>query len=326
MMNPKLFKNDPISVLFSESEGQGKNAPKSCQLMKVGSFSYWEKNDMVITADTFQSMIKNFNSKVRGVDLAIDYCHNAYEEAAGWIKNLYTNPEGDQLWADIEWTPKGKACLEGKEFRYISAEFSFDYVNDDGVHFGATLYGAGLTNRPFLKEMNPLMDLNEKNKEKKVNEEQVKQLLNDAVSPLKAEIASLKEELKGKDEKINALSEAQVNRQEKEESEKREITFNEMLKEGKVVEAQREAFIKNDTAKFAELAQPIKLDTLGNSEGKPATTEQSKSVEEMSADEAEAEIEKLAQEKAKDGVTFSSAVREVLKSNPKLAEKYRTKF
>jgi hypothetical protein len=45
--------------------------------------------------------------------------------------------------------------------------------------------------------------------------------------------------------------------------------FNKLLSEGKAVEAQREAFMKDDTVKFAELAQSVNLQGNGSSQEPP---------------------------------------------------------
>jgi hypothetical protein len=88
-----------------------------------------------------------------------------------------------------------------------------------------------------------------------------------------------------------------------------------MLKAGKVVEAQREAYMSDDVAKFAELAGDVKLSENGNA-----------TVPAKSGDAQDKMLEiatKLfAEKKAKD---FGSAISMALSENPELAKEYRKK-
>lgn len=82
--------------------------------------------------------------------------------AFGWIKdvafdgvgNSEEKADGPGLYSLIQYTEKAKQLIRNKEIRYISPEFSLEYINrDTGENQGATLLGAGLTNTPFLKEL-----------------------------------------------------------------------------------------------------------------------------------------------------------------------------
>ena len=130
-MTLRLFKSNPVSICFKEKTlPDGKievEIPNEVQLMKTGSFTYWDPGDMEITQAHFIAMVNNFEKNVRGVDCAIDYAHNMFGRAAGWIKKLYTSSNGNELWAEISWTPDGAKALAEKEYRYFSAEFSYHY-------------------------------------------------------------------------------------------------------------------------------------------------------------------------------------------------------
>lgn len=170
------------------------------QLLRTGEFSDPRYGTLQITPEILQNMVVNFKSKVRGVDLAIDYAHQSDQVAAGWIQDLYLLNEGIELWATVKWTPAGEQRLAEKEFRYLSADFTFNYVdNETGKEFGPTLFGAGLTNRPVVKEMQPVVELTEKHKGDE--EMDIKQLqadmkaLADKVSALEGENKKLGEQL-----------------------------------------------------------------------------------------------------------------------------------
>jgi predicted Zn-dependent protease with MMP-like domain len=57
----------------------------------------------------------------------------------------------------VEWTPTAKRALADKEFRYFSPEFVDSWKRpSDGKVFQDVLFGGALTNRPFLKEIQPI--------------------------------------------------------------------------------------------------------------------------------------------------------------------------
>ena len=145
-------------IRLSESE----SVPADVQLFRVGTFSHEKYGTFAITPKILSEMQKNFKSGVRGIDLAIDYKHANDDIAAAWIKDVYLSEDGNELWAKVDWTPKGKTVVGEKEFRYISPEFTLAYEdNETHAKFGPTLLGAGLTNRPTIKKMEPVIELTE---------------------------------------------------------------------------------------------------------------------------------------------------------------------
>ena len=85
-------------------------------------------------------------------DLCVDYEHQSLDAtqkagpipAAGWVKELEARPDG--IWARIAWTETAAACLQAKEYRYLSPVFSYNPKTGDVL----ALTGAGLTNTPNL--------------------------------------------------------------------------------------------------------------------------------------------------------------------------------
>lgn len=144
---------------FSIALAEG-STPEKIQLFKVGTFHHPEYGKFEITPKVLQEMKSNFDSKVRGIDLAVDYRHENEDVAAGWIKGIELDESG--MWAVVDWTPKGKQIIKDKEFRYISPEFMLSYKDNESLKdFGPTLMGAALTNRPFIKRMEPVVELAE---------------------------------------------------------------------------------------------------------------------------------------------------------------------
>jgi phage I-like protein len=94
-------------------------------------------------------VIKAFENDPR--DVPIDWEHATEikapegEEApaAGWIKALEVR--SGEIWARVDWTPRGDQMLRNKEYRYISPAFWTDKKNNV-----VEIISAGLTNRPAL--------------------------------------------------------------------------------------------------------------------------------------------------------------------------------
>lgn len=308
-MTKKIFRSEMFSLAEKEVNGN-LEISEDIQIFKAGVFSYFEPGDMVLSKEVFAEMIVNFNNKIRGVDIAIDYEHNAYSKAAGWIKELYMNEEQTALFAKVEWTKEAKDKILDKQYRYISGEFLYEYESDNGIKYGPTLFGAALTNRPFLKDMQSVIDMHEQ-----FNQEKIKM---DEVKKLNEELSQVKLQLSEKDNEISQLKKDILENEKKAQEEKKTFDFNEMLKEGKVVEAQREAYMKNDVVSFSKLAAPINLSGVGHSQESQTVT-----TSENNNEDVESKIKSLAEEKMqKENLSWREAVKVVLSENKELAEKY----
>lgn len=350
------------------------------QLFRVGTFTHADYGTFDITASELKKMAENFKSNVRGIDLAIDYKHDSEDIAAGWIKDLFLSQDETELWATVDWTPNGKKVLSEKEFRYLSPEFTYDYQDNESLKtFGPTLLGAGLTNRPTIKQMEPVVELSEikgagdldacakdligelikqghpqdqavaiayskcrkemgiqsteSPQPKKATEKEVKTMDYKAMSPeeldkmspeqMKALILEWMKKMGEMDTQMSAsdaakkVAEEKVACAEKEKAlSEKKTQFAKLLSEGKACKAQEESYFSGDAAKFAELAQPVKL-----AEGGTAGKDETKVI--ASKEEAETELLKLAEEKMKEGKAKSKAdaISMVLKEKKELREK-----
>jgi hypothetical protein len=308
-----MFRGAPISIRLDEITSGSTNPniiPRQVQLLRTGKFYSQEYGELNITKEILLSMKKNFDDRVRGIDLAVDYKHDSEDVAAGWFKDIYTRNDDNELWADIDWTKNGEMVLSSKEFRYISAEFDFNYEGNEGsVKFGPTLFGAGLTNRPFIKDMKPVIDLSEKSltKGKAMDEKDKK------IAELEAIVESLKKQIT---EQILVYQEKEKKFEEEKKLAEKTNSFNKLLSEGKAVEAQRAAFMSGDTVKFAENARPINLGGMGSSHDAPGG--------DGKKTDAQAEILRLAkvalsEKKVKD---LGEGIKKVLIENADLRQQY----
>lgn len=299
---------------------EGDKAPSKIQLLRVGSFKSDEYGSLAITKDHLASMAKNFAEKVRGYGdghLPIDYFHENEKIAAGWIEQVALSDDGTELWADVIWTPRGAQHVTDKELRYVSAEFHFDYKsNEGGKKFGPTLFGAGLTNRPFIKGMEAVVELSEGDLTMTLEQALAK------IAELEAKIAAMggsENELADAKKKIGEMELSMKKIEEEKMLAEKKAKFDKMLAEGRVCEAQRVFFMEGDSEKFAEAAQPMKLSDTGSEGG---ADEGSKNFS-KSETPAQDEVLALAEVEAKGGIKLSDAIQKVLNSKPELAAKYR---
>jgi outer membrane murein-binding lipoprotein Lpp len=320
---------------------------ETLQLLRIGSFRHPSAPGGVlnITQDMLRNMKLNFDNNVRRLTtmaLAVDYGHNSDDKAAGWIKAIELRNEDKELWINVDWTPQASRAIEEKEWRLLSADLELDYVdNETGKKYGPTLLGAGLTNRPHIKDMQAILSEHKNKKEEFKMDEQLKELLA-KIGQLEAKVAALESQLGAKKEEV-ATKEKEMGEQAKklEESEQKlseatvkiakieeekavalkEAKFAELMGAGKVVPAQKETFMKMDIALAEELfgkGPALNLSEKGN--GKAPAPKLNETKEEKSAqDEINEKAEALV---ASEKITFGEAVRKVMRENVELAEKY----
>lgn len=294
-------------------QDEGKLVPKRVQLLRVGEFNY-SGDTLKISKETLLSLKENFDANVLKYEdgkLPLDYFHDSDKIAAGWIEGVELSSDNSELWIDVKWTTGAESKIAEGELRYLSAEFALEYqLNEGSKKFGPTLLGAGLTNRPFVKGMKPVKQFSEKGNQMTLEQavakiaelEKMIQDMKDMESADKAELSAMKEkaiEDAKKASEVAALAE-------------KNTSFDKMLSDKKVVEAQREHFIKGDVIKFAELSKPLNDGKGTSGEGAPITGK-------TAQDQIIELAEKLVTEKK---ISLSTAISSVLSSDPELKAKY----
>ena len=152
---------DEISYLFGDSKKDG--YPKKIQLLKTGKWNHPSYGGFEITDQDLKEFKDNFDNNVRKIDIFLDVEHMPEKGAVAKMKELLI--QGGELWAAVEWTEWGKEVIDQKLFHYISPEFSEEWEDSEsGVKYSNVLFGAALTNRPFIKGMEPVL-LSEKMKD-----------------------------------------------------------------------------------------------------------------------------------------------------------------
>lgn len=287
------------------------SVPNRVQVLRVGNFNHPDYGKFSITPVVLSDMKRNFEERTRGVDICFDYYHHSDKDAAAWVTKLELSEDGNELFAEVEWTPVAHKKLSDRELRYFSPDFTFQWKDpESGATHKNILFGGGLTNRPFVKEMQAIVAA--ETTEKKMNLEQalakiaeieaanVKLLeektqeiqlsetgKTEAITKLEGDIKSLQDNLevmKSDNEKL--LTEKREADEAKVLSEKN-AKFSMLLSEGKACAAQKDSFLSGDMETFIKLSQPLNLKGAGKSESKTD-----------SEDKADKAI-KLAEEKVK---------------------------
>lgn len=122
--------------------------------LSLGEFKHPWYGKLNFTESRIKRFANNVVNKVRGVDLAIDYSHHSEGEAAGWVQTADARPDG--LWILVEWTEEATKAIKGKKYRYFSSDFADEWEDSHGKKHEDVLFGGGLTNRPFLKNLAPV--------------------------------------------------------------------------------------------------------------------------------------------------------------------------
>jgi len=82
--------------------------------------------------------------------------------ALGWMKNLCADESG-AVWADVEWTKRGREVLAEKEYRFISPVFLFNKEGEINCILRAALTNSPNLNLPALNSQR-LENINEERK------------------------------------------------------------------------------------------------------------------------------------------------------------------
>jgi phage I-like protein len=238
---------------------------KEIQILREGKYIHPVYGDILIPLSALEMLKKNFDDNVRGCDISIDYTHDndtGESPAAFWIKSLEIKDnfdgKGKGLFARGEFTPMGEKKVSEKEYKYSSADFRIDYVDQSGKHHPYVLCGGTLTNRPFIKNMNPIK-LSEFKKETRqmTKEELIAALkaqgvditsimdqgtaLSARVKELEAKISELNALPAQKEAEIKALKDSIAEANAKIVENEKNNVFNALVAEGKCVPAQKDA-------------------------------------------------------------------------------------
>jgi phage I-like protein len=166
------------------ADGSTADKPRTwIQGFPFGEYDHPMFGKIKFTADKAKEVVANFTNNVRGTKLDIDYDHKLHSgEAAGWIEDMQSNASGLQIL--VEWTSKAWSAIQDGAYRYFSPEFADEWKHPKTheTHKNV-LFGGGITNRPFLKDIMPInmseltLESQPQPKEKKVDPKLLRRLL-----------------------------------------------------------------------------------------------------------------------------------------------------
>lgn len=338
MKTQKKLRSPTFEIEFSDKLSSDEI---TLQIMREGVFMHPWFGKFNITPKMLNKFCSNYKKKVLGVDIALDYSHKAGDEAAGWFTDLFCKPDVNDkkktaLFGTVKLTPKAVQKINEREFRYTSADFSENFLdNETGEEKGPVLYGAALTNRPFIKGMDSVIQLSEENELNKGDIMDLEKLMEENVS-LKAKLEKLETEHKTlseaapkADEKIKALEaqnkilsdESEANKKAAELA-KKESEFTKLLTDGKAIPAQKDAFMAGDLAKFAELASNVTINPERKSTGidpknKPEGLDEEGARQQLS-DLTDKKLDELKLNGTERARKFSEVFKQVRAENPEL--------
>lgn len=148
-------REDAIHLLTGRlalADGETRSTETILRVVRFEDDFYGEVN---ISRELLTSMVRNFESRVFGQDVAIDVSHMSHLGAAGFLRSLFM--DGDRLRGEIEWTPFGLESVRERGFRYFSADFHENWRHPEtGTKHGPVLMGAAITTRPRVKNLDPI--------------------------------------------------------------------------------------------------------------------------------------------------------------------------
>jgi len=146
---------DLAKVTLSDTSG---GATTWVHALPFGQYQHPLYGKMDFDASKLTALANSVKTKTRGIDPDIDYDHKADPVkgnlAAGWVKDAKV--ESDGLHLQVDFTPAAAQSIKDKEYRYFSAEFVDEWTDATGSSHKDVLFGGGLTNRPFMKNLLPV--------------------------------------------------------------------------------------------------------------------------------------------------------------------------
>lgn len=163
--------------LFQEQASSFAELPDEIQVVPTGTWDHPMYGEMKIGPTEIAKFVENFKAKVR-LDLPITAGHDngmsgGELPAIAWFTDLIDRGVNG-LYAVVKWTAEGQKLLTEGAFKYFSPEFYEQYEDPETRQkYDYVLVGGALTNKPYFKELEPVIAFSEPrliNKKEKFNE------------------------------------------------------------------------------------------------------------------------------------------------------------
>lgn len=151
-------------------------SPRWNQIAKVGTFRGHPAGPFSLTPAIFDEIVRNYRD-IDGGNVAFDYehCSEADETAGsiptsgapaqGWIRQL-ENRGIDGLWGLVDWLEPARTYIREGKYRFLSPAIRFGAKHPvSGTPIGARLTSVAMTNKPFLRSLQPLLASDQKLKD-----------------------------------------------------------------------------------------------------------------------------------------------------------------
>jgi hypothetical protein len=150
-MITQLLAFDDVALSFE-------NSISEVEVLRTGEWKHPSYGKMIITQETLDDMINNFNARLRKGVYFTEGHPIADEElpAVAWVTGL--RKLGESLKAVVEWTQDGMELLQKRSYKFFSPEFYFTYEDPETRQkYKNVLTGGALTNRPYFKSLEAVM-------------------------------------------------------------------------------------------------------------------------------------------------------------------------
>ena len=163
---PATWWQDLAPISLAESETGADGLTRSwVMLMPERTYATSRYGKLNFSEPELRQYKASFDAKARGIEIALDADHQAPNQnktqAYGWLERVELGGDIGRkpgLWGLVRWTPLGLSDVKNQIYRYISAEiqpgkWKNEVTNQTHSH---VLFGATLTNRPVLKDIEPV--------------------------------------------------------------------------------------------------------------------------------------------------------------------------
>lgn len=173
--------------IFEEGSGSDKAMMTTIEIIRSGMFNHRLYGKVDISKKYLDTIVNNWKNNVFPTQVSFDRDHNPASGAMAWVptpemdsnalylaKKKYKDPQGVErschvLMAKVELTDEGYSLIKSKKYKYFSSEINPNYKSyevfnsefkdapkEEGAEYGPVLISGGLTNRPYIVNLQPI--------------------------------------------------------------------------------------------------------------------------------------------------------------------------
>jgi hypothetical protein len=182
------YVTEPETRLYEEVRDGEKVMYANIECFRTGVFEHPWYGKLNIDKKYLSTILKNWKDNVFPTQVSFDRDHNPASGAMAWIPKYeddakalyivsksYKDPKGKErscfvLMAKVELTDEGYSLIKSKKYKYFSSEINPNYRSyevfyeqdkdtvkeEDRVEYGPVLVSGGLTNRPYIVNLEPI--------------------------------------------------------------------------------------------------------------------------------------------------------------------------